>query len=311
MMRLLVAKKTKFTALLLGVVTYCLFLDKPAFLLFPFFIAIYLFIIKKHNRSFSLIYITFFSLLLLPFGIWNKVNHGKFKVTSIEGGAGVAHMGFWQLKLPEGYQEHFYWNNNIGYDYTRPALYPQKRLEANTSQFEGEWKTILDNVKPYISAQDSISLQQMKSHHPGMFLLYNSKFTLERESLLWETTLNNIKEYPLYYLKSRLYHLFRFYVTGINYKKIEASTSFLGKVKGLYPFCITLFFIFTGLLFSTFILLRKRELLIEYLPFLALCWYVGVVHLPFAIQARYTVPVHLIIILALSISIKEIIFSKK
>ncbi len=311
MMRFVLAKKSNLNALLLGGVTYCLFLTKPAFLLFPFCIAIYLFIIRRQNLRFSLIYITFFSLLLIPFGVWNKINHGKFKVTSIEGGAGVAHMGYWQLKLPDGYQEYFYWNNNIGYDYTRPSFYPQKQLEQNVSQYEEEWESILEDIRPYTSEQDAMALLQMKKQNPGIFLLYNSEFTKEREKLLWELTIENIKASPVYYLKSRFYHLFRFYVSGINHKNLGATDSTLGKLKVLFPFIITLTFIFMGLLFSTIVIIRKKEFFYEYMPLLSVSWYIAVVHLPFAIQARYTVPVHLIILLVLSISIKKIIFSKK
>lgn len=307
MMKLVFSKKSNSNALLLGVVSYLLFITKPAFLLFPFLISIYFVFKNKKDLRFSLIYVFSFCVLLVPFGLWNKVNHGKFTVTSIEGGAGVAHLGYWQLKLPDGYLEPFYWNNNTSYDYTKPNFFSEKELQDNVYKFEKEWNVILKDLNKHITPKDSAALLYMKENNPGIFLLYNSEFTLDREKQLWSLTIGHVKENPLYYLKSRLYHFVRFYVTGINYKNLNEATGVLSKAKVVYPFFITFSFIFVGLLLSTIIFLRKKNGLLQYLPFILVAWYISLVHLPFAIQARYTVPVHLIIILALSVSINKLI----
>ena len=68
--------------------------------------------------------------------MWNKINHGIFKITPIEGGAGVANFGFWQLKLPNGYTEKFYWGNSTSYDYTQPKFYSIDEQNQNARLFE-------------------------------------------------------------------------------------------------------------------------------------------------------------------------------
>ena len=299
--------KKKSDAVILGIVSYLLFITKPAFLIFPFALASYILFLDRKNLSYSFCFILTFSVLLIPFGVWNKINHGKFKITSVEGGAGVAHLGFWQLKLPDGYQEPFYWYNNTSYDLTKPHFYAEDELEKNKIEFEKEWFSILNELGQYNSPEDSVNLNLMNSDNPGIFLLYNSEFTLQREHLLWNLTLNNIKENPIYYSKSRFYHLVRFYVTGINYKVLENSKNFTEKIKAIFPFFVTLIFIFFGLLLSTVIIFRRKNQLSKYIPLVLLVWYIALVHLPFAIQARYTVPVHLIIILITSISINKLI----
>jgi hypothetical protein len=234
--------------------------------------------------------------------MWNYFNHNQFKITPIEGGAGVAHLGYWQLKLPDGYQEPFYWKNSITFDLTKPISFSELEYKKNIFLYEKECKEMLKEITKYNTDKDSVNINLMNKNKLGIFTLYNSKFTIAREKYLWELTIKHIKEDPLYYAKSRMYHFFRFYVTGVNYKKLYASTPLAEKIKTIYPFFITSLCILLGFLLSTIYLLFSRNARFQnYFPLIAICWYAGVFHLPFAIQARYTLPIHLIILIIVSV----------
>ena len=243
--------------------------------------------------------------------MWNKINHGIFKITPIEGGAGVANFGFWQLKLPNGYTEKFYWGNSTSYDYTQPKFYSIDEQNQNARLFERERTVLSNELKKYESSEDSIYLNYMRNSRSGVFLLHNSNYTLARESALWKLTLQNIIKDPLYYIKSRIYHFPRLYVTGINSQNLEKSTSILSKIKNIYPFFVTLIFIFLGMLFITICLLFKKVKFDKSFVFILSMWYCGIIHLLFVIQSRYTIPVHLIVLTILSLTIFKILKSKQ
>jgi hypothetical protein len=115
-----------------------------------------------------------------------------------------------------------------------------------------------------------------------------------------EYLIKDIKANPGYYIKTRIYTLARLWFTGINKQEL-AKASFAGKLKLLYPFLVTFTFIFCGLLFILFSLFRKWISLKIFWPFLLIIAYYGVMHIPFGVQARYTVPVHIFILLLLAV----------
>lgn len=308
LVRLILSKTTIQNSLILSLICYLLFLTRPAFMLFPILLFFYFILTKQKDFAYSLLFICTFFVLLVPFGIWNKYNHNQFKITPIEGGAGVAHLGFWQLKLPDGYVEPFYWGNSTSYDLTKPKFYTDEQYKDNVKLYEKEMSEASKDLSNYNSSKDSINLALMNKTNPGIFLLHNSEYTIAREKLLLNLTLCHIKEEPIYYLKSRVFHIIRYYITGINYIDLKNANSILGKAKIIYPFIITTIFIFLGLLISTLtILFKGRGEILKYMPLIAICWYAGIVHIPFSIQSRYTVPVHMIILILTSISIINVI----
>ncbi|MBI5540685.1 MAG: hypothetical protein HY951_11540 [Bacteroidia bacterium] len=302
-MFLVCSKRSLRNMLFIAITCYCTFIVRPAFLLFPFILFIYFIIQNKQQYKLSLIFIFFYIALLIPFGLWNKSNHGIFKITTIEGAAGAMHLSYWALKLPDGYTERFYWGNNTSYDLTKPHFYNNDEIIKNVKDYETECKLLWNNLKQFETRNDSLDLVKMSQLNPEIFVLHNSKYNIEREKLLTQITKQHILNDPGYYLKSRTYQLFRTYVTGINYKNLEESNSFLGKIKVIYPFVITFAFIFLGLIFITIkILLKKTHFKNKY-GFVLLFWYYGIIHLPFTIQARYSIPVHLLILSILTITI--------
>ena len=302
-MYLIFSKKNWVNSTLLALTCYLTFISRPAFLLYPFVLIIYFIIQNRKDIKFSIFFISIYTLLLIPFGIWNKCNHGIFKITPIEGGAGVAHIGYWQLKLPDGYQEDFYWGNTTGYDYLKPNFFTKNEIYKYQQEFEKEWIQLLRQLTIYESKEDSSYIVYMTNNNPGIFILHNSKYTIEREKTLWAVTKQNIINDPIYYLNSRIFHLFRYYVIGINSINGIENQTLLEKIKSLYPFLITFIFIFLGLVFITVSMVNKKLHFTNVFAFLLLFWYYGAIHIPFSIQARYTLPIHLLLLAILAVTI--------
>lgn len=302
-MYLVYSKRSLRNMLLIAITCYCAFIVRPAFLLFPFILFIYFIFQNKQQYKLSLIFILFYIAFLIPFGLWNKNNHGIFKFTPIEGFGGTLHLGYWAFKLPDGYTETFYWGNNTGYDLTKPQFYCNDERIKNVKEYEAECISLCNKLKQYETKNDSLDLIQMKQLNPEIFVLHNSKYNIEREKLLKQITKQHILNDLDYYLKSRVYQLIRIYVTGINYKNLEKSNSFLDKIKVIYPFVITFAFIFLGLIFISIKVLLKKTYFNNIYAFVLLFWYYGIIHLPFANQARYSIPIHLLILSILTITI--------
>ncbi len=301
-MYLILCERTIINIVLLAFSCYAAFIIRPVFLLFPFIIVIYFLIKSKRNFKSSVLFLFIYLVLLIPFGTWNKLNHDYFKITTLEGGAGVAHLGFWSFKLPDGYTEKYYWGNAIVPDIINPFHYSSREKAENVIKYEKECGEIFAALNSCNTREDSLNLVKMKSIN-GVFPLHNSIYTIKREKMLWRKVILHIKEEPLFYFKTRLYSLFRVYFTGINLKNYYEAKTLLSKLKIIYPFLITFIFIFIGLLFISFkVLFFKTSIKYQYL-FLALFWYYGFCHMLFSIQARYTIPVHLLIISFLSLTL--------
>jgi hypothetical protein len=304
-------------SLMLGVIAAVNTMTRPSFLLFPFIISLVLLIIDRSKTKYLITHAIMFLILLIPFGIWNYKNHGGFKLTSLEGGAGVAHMGYWSFKLPKGYQDKNYWIGNVlsVHDLTNPFHFSDEERNANKILYESEWKYILNELDKTLTTEDikyhKVMLDQMNTR--GYSPLHKSEYTKKREQLLWQKTLENIKKDPWYYIKTRLYTFCRLYFTGINTQdfKYKNTAPLMGKLNLYYPFLISFVFIFTGLLLSLVFIIKKRLFKnVAVLTLVMISIYQGVIHTPFSVQARYTVPVHLIILGLLSISIYYVFFNK-
>ena len=301
-MYLLVLKRSSINVILLAFSCYAAFIIRPSFLLFPFVMFVYLVISNKKDLLKAILFIVAYVALLIPFGMWNKMNHGIFKITTIDGAAGAMHMGYWALKLPDGYTEPFYWGHNTEYDLTRPHFYTKDQELENVKIYEKECSEIWNTAKKYESIEDSLNIVEMKKN-TKIFVIHNSKYTIEREKLLMKANIRNILNDPVYIVKSKIYEFVRFYVTGINYKKLKNCNTLSDYVNTIYPTLVTLIFIFFGLIYTTVLILFKRVRFKYALCFILLFWYYGVMHLPFSIQARYTIPIHLLILSIISISI--------
>jgi len=298
-------------ALYMGLFAGLIFQFRPSFLLFPFLLFISICIFQKSLIKFTGLHLVVFAFTLLPFSIWNYKNHGVFKPTPIEGGAGVAHIGYWIFLLPNNYTEKYYWGNNTGHDALNPFILSDSVRLSNALKFESEWNEIIFESNLLLSKKDSLSLERMKINNPGIFVLYNSEFTLKRERLLWASLIENVKENPLFYIKARIYTFFRLYFTGINYTKFTEATGFYQKFKIVLPFAITFPFIFLGFFISVLFILKNKlfELNILYMVFIV--FYFSFFHSIFTIQSRYLVPVHIFVLILQSIVYSNIMLHLK
>lgn len=301
---LVIKPKTIKNGLLLGILAGLNFIMRPAFLLFPFVITLWYLLFKRDQLKYISVHLIVFCITLLPFTYWNFKNHNSIQPTPIEGGAGVAHIGYWSFRLPKGYQENYYWGNVVPDDLTNPFTFSDEEFQKNKIEFENEWKEILDNIKPLNKKNDLKNLESMSEQKLGIFKLYNSEYTLARESLLKKKIKEHILEKPAFYIETRIYSFFRLYFTGINKNELERSATISSTLKSLFPFAVTFISICIGYFISVILLLKnKYERSYETGIIIILCFYQGAVHAFFTIQGRYLVPVHLLILILVALAI--------
>jgi hypothetical protein len=100
----------KKTLLLVILYSYT-FQVRPVILFIPFIRFAYLiYKYKALNIEKNIVFIVLFIASMLPYGYWNYKTHGVFKVTPLEGGAGVIYLGYWSPKMVD-YKEKNYWYN--------------------------------------------------------------------------------------------------------------------------------------------------------------------------------------------------------
>jgi hypothetical protein len=295
-----------------GMAFASLVMIKPAFVLLPFtvfFIGIVF--QRQHTKNYIIILLTFI-LGCMPFASWNKVNHGVLKPTTIEGMATIAHMGFWNFKLPSGYQSTFdNYQSFIVPDLSNPFKNSSAEELENIRKFEKEWGDINLALEPFIPDNFQNDLLIMKSD-PTIFVTYPTGYVVEREKLLTQALLKNIKNDPIYFIKTRTYNFFRVFFTGINKSNFTSETSKFKKVQMIAAFGITFTIIFCGFIYTSFFVLKNwRKLSYEFFLIYIFIIYTAGVHMPFSVQARYSVPIHLCLLILLSIITPRLYLNQK
>ncbi|MEJ1238998.1 hypothetical protein WBG78_12765 [Chryseolinea sp. T2] len=300
-------KLTAWGALLWGLTAFINFQLRPAFIVIPVATAAFLLIRSfKSHRVAMASHLLIFAVGLMPFAFWNLKHHGVFKFTPLQGGAGVTHIGYWAYLLPANYKEYYLWSNNVGDDIFMNLV--AERSEEHAADFEEEWAQIRSSTSEYLSAKDSVILSAMAKSNPGMFVTYNSEFTKAQEKLLWHYTFKHIKERPFFFFKTRLISACRVWFTGINRTEWRKSDGLVSRIKALTPFLISFTFAFGGIIYIAISLVRNKALFRKYSILLGLILIWGLCHSLFAIQARYGVPMHLIILLMVAcISTEQIL----
>lgn len=234
----------------------------------------------------------------VPYGLWNLRHHGVYSVTPIEGGAGVLHFGWWTGRIP-GHTENWYWGNFASVEMV--DFVPQEQVPVEVEAFNTEWRAIDSAVAPLMNTTDTLMLSA-RAQNPNLFKTFNSRYTLERERLLKEATLHNVKEKPGYTFLHSAYTAVRMWVTGVQMDKFR-SGSMAGKVAQLYPFVLTLVIFLLGLVLVPQALLREKGLWKKWLTPLLLCAYFGLIHIPAHIQSRYTIPVRMLLMALIAIAL--------
>lgn len=282
--------------LLLGFIFQC----RPVFLLFPLAYAVCALLLDKHHAKLRplLLMVAVFGATLLPFGAWSLANHGVFKVTPLQGAGSYMHLGYWSGKTP-GYTDRFYLGNFNGDEVLR--FTPKDSVPANIRAYEMEWAEIKDQIDPLLTAKDTAmrEAQHRLTHtHPT----YNSAYTMLREELLLDKAVRHYLDDPWYTLAFKSYSAVRLWVIGIQIGEFR-SASLAGKLQMLFATMST------GMIFLVFILFVPLAYLRGVLsirttwPILLYLAYSTVIHLPFTIQSRYTVPVRLLMFILMAMAI--------
>ena len=295
-----------YTAILLA----GLFYIRPAFILLPVgFLFLSSFKFTKPVFKFNLFQLICFLVFLIPFGLWNLTNHNTFKLTTMEGGAGTAHMAHWSFKLPDNYTEEFYHGASVIKDIINPFQfqYSDNEKKEYRLEYESEWRSFLENnsLNENCFFQGRGSLLKNKTN----LAVCTSEFTLLREEFLWSRVLMHFYNEPVNYLMQRAYSFLRLFFTGINYETYASSNNIKEKIMAIYPFVVTFTSIFIGLIFSIRVLFMNRKLGVinNFIPMIFSIFLIAASHSLFAIQSRYLVPMHLLVLISLSYSISLVI----
>jgi len=218
------------SSLVLGI----LFHFKPIYL---FFAPLYYIYQLYRTRSFSrfVIGVGIFLVTISPYLIFNLKVHKVFKLTPLEGGAGVAHLGFWQHKLP-GYYDETYWSHNMGEEPIR--FMDMKDYESNVASYKNQWEAIIKEIADDYTDSDHIGDSLMIVSGQGLFKVYSSQYTQARETAIKDVLLLSIKESPVYYIKTRFYTAIRIWVTGVDLKTWR-KPGVKNKIRAIIPFLIT------------------------------------------------------------------------
>jgi hypothetical protein len=293
---------------LIGILFGIIFQIRPIILFVPF---IYIFIRKIIYRSgFSwlkhLFMTTVFLITMIPYGLWNLRNHGVFKVTSLEGGGGVFHLGYWALKLPD-YYEGRYWNNYCS-DEMVPMINELDR-QANVDLYNREWDKIDSMINPLKTFKDTL-MESLHKENPALIKTYSSSYVIGREEILRQMTIQNIMNDFSWYVKVKTYSAIRLWVTGIPKKEVM-NARYAKKLTLIYPFVITLFTFLSAIIMLPVLFYKTPEIRKTMTVMLVITIYFGLIHIPFTIQSRYTIPVRLELLLLLAVAVYHLFFTKK
>ena len=179
----------------------------------------------------------------------------------------------------------------------------------NIEAFNKEWNYIDSTCAQYLTASDSIIYKNMNVY-PSFFKTYNTKYTLEREKLLRKLTIDNMKNDLFFTFKVKLFTLVRSWVTGIQKSDFENNNYFI-RIRAIYFSGVSGLLFFASLILIPFAFIKRKLAWKNTSTILILLIYYGLIHLPFAIQARYTIPLRLVLLFILSQAISVIFFNKR
>jgi hypothetical protein len=140
----------------------------------------------------------------------------------------------------------------------------------------------------------------------GLFRTYGVEYTVAREKALMSATLEHIRADPWYTIKFKAYTAVRLWVTGVSMDRFR-SASTIGLVAELYPFLLSLSIFLLAVFIVPMAIRNDRQLLYRTIPLMVWLLYFGAIHIPFVIQARYTIPVRLLLLALIAICIEQIV----
>lgn len=245
---------------------------------------------------------------MLPYGCWNLKQHGVFSVTPLEGGGGAMYLGYWSYKMP-GYIETRYWYNK--YEKNIISFVEDKDVNNNIVAFNKEWDYIDSACAKYLTAQDTLNVKIMRRYTGSLFITYNGTYTYEREKLLKKLAVQHYLDEPSYTFKVKLYTFFRLWFAGLDKNFFLNKPSFIAFVLLVLPFLVTFPAFLLFVLFVPYAIFRRKIAYKEAALLLITMAYFGLIHLPFVLQSRYTIPVRPFMYILISIAICRLFFNSE
>lgn len=252
----------------------------------------------------------------VPFAYWNFVNHGVPKPVPISGSAVFENMGIWQLRLPGYGTMHYFQHSSFGREFV-PWV---NGLEAHEhyARYQEQWARIHTAADPFKTVEDRARLPLMMTH-PQRFAARSAQYSIALNRAIDEENKAMIKAEPFYYLATRLYTIVRLWVTNINlpmkrivyrptpgrFPLVRQPEGIIGWSKVLLPFIITLVSFGLGLPYLLYTIFRDRKRWFPRRYLLYMIMYVWLIHVPMVIQSRYTVPVHVLAILCITLALTD------
>ncbi len=299
---------TWMTAMIIGLLMGLVFQFRPIFLLFPFMYVAFAWVVERNKANLPkhLVMLGLFVLTLIPFGVWNKVHHGVFKVTPLQGSGSYMHIGYWSGKTP-GYTDEFYLRNFNG-DEIIPFT-SKDSIPAHIDAYRREWKEINTQIDPLLTKNDTAMWQADPSKRVHVEPTYSTAYTLRRDALLQDKAIYHYLNDPLYTIAFKTYSAVRLWVIGIQVNDYKTAST-MGKAKMLFittsmAVAFLLFLILVPLAYA-----RGRLSIRQTWIFVAYIIYFTVIHLPFTIQSRYTVPVRFLMLALLAMAITGLVLGK-
>lgn len=285
-----------------------LFQVRPVTIFIPFiYVFVKWYVLQKNGLFFKhLLMLVLYFITMIPYGLWNLKNHGHFKITSLEGGGGVFHLGYWAMKIPDHYEGR-YWNNYCVREMI-PMIEEADRFD-NLGKYNNEWDEIDSIIKPLLTDRDTLMIA-LHNQHPSLFETNNSDYVMKREEILKQKTIDNILRDLPWYVKVKTYSAIRLWVTGVPIKEFESAV-FMKRIYLIYPFIITFITFLLSLILIPWVLFKNSEVRRKLIFIFILISYFGIMHVPFTIQSRYTIPVRLELLMALSVSFYFLLYLKR
>ncbi|HNF47974.1 MAG TPA: glycosyltransferase family 39 protein [Chitinophagales bacterium] len=307
---LLIFDKDKWQGyIVLGLLYGLMFQIRPVVLFLPFLIIAYLFIQYRGKYLYKyILMLCVYVFTMLPYGCWNLKQHGVFSVTPLEGGGGAMYLGYWSYKMP-GYIETRYWYNK--YEKNIISFVEDKDVNNNIVAFNKEWDYIDSACAKYLTAQDTLNVKIMRRYTGSLFITYNGTYTYEREKLLKKLAVQHYLDEPSYTFKVKLYTFFRLWFAGLDKNFFLNKPSFIAFVLLVLPFLVTFPAFLLFVLFVPYAIFRRKIAYKEAALLLITMAYFGLIHLPFVLQSRYTIPVRPFMYILISIAICRLFFNSE
>lgn len=295
---------------------------RPVMLLFPLFVLVADLLVARGAerwsslRSHAFVLVAVAMLGPVPFAYWNHVHHGVWKPVPLSGSAVISNMGIWQLRLPGYGTMHYFQHSMFGREFI--PWVGDSAAAVYYGRYQDQWRRIDANADPFRTVEDVEQVPRMMAD-PQRFAARSPGYTIALDRAIAEENRAMIKAEPFYYLATRLYTAVRLWVTNINlpmeriiYKPTPGSFPQVGRPQGLVawmkllvPFAITFISFGVGLTFLFISVVRDRKQWVARRYLLYMILYVWLVHIPMVIQSRYTVPVHVLALLCITLAFTD------